>query len=191
MERKSAWIVGAILISAAPALFAATRVEDVVVRPNPAAFAGSTPPQVEIAVTIGRGQFDRQSCDVIIETGDGGSASRLSFGPADERTKSVPHTYQKPGSYQLKAVAGSGCTGNRSVNVTILAKPEAAPPPSSANAAPEPAAQTGPGCPAGWWLVPESVQGARYSCRPNLPSRPLICAGGTSYFSENGAIGCR
>ena len=45
--------------------------------------------------------------------------------------------------------------------------------------------------PAGWWLVPESVQGARYSCRPNLPSRPLICSGGTSYFSENGVIGCR
>ncbi len=191
MERKHAWMAGAILIAAAPALLAATRIEDVVARPNPAAFAGSTPPQVEIAVTIGRGQFDRQACDVIVETGDGGGASRLSFGPGDELTKSVRHTYQKPGSYQLKAIAGSGCTGNRSVNVTILAKPEATPSPASASAAAESAAPTGPGCPAGWWVVPESVQGARYSCRPNLPSRPLICAGGTSYFSENGIIGCR
>src|SRR5258708_2573091 len=179
------------LISAAPALFAATRVEAVVARPTPAAFAEGTPRRVEIVVTIGRGQFDRQACDVIIETGDGGGAARLSFGPAEERTKSVRHTYQKPGSYQIKAIAGSGCTGNRSVSVTILAKPDAAPPPSSANAAAEPVAPTGPGCPAGWWLAPESVQGARYACRPNLPSKALICTGGTSYFSENGIIGCR
>src|SRR5258708_12569063 len=143
------------LISAAQAPFAATRVEDVVARPNPAAFAGSTPPQVEIAVTIGRGQFDRQSCDVIVETGDGGSASRLSFGLGDELTKSVRHTYQKPGSYQLKAIAGSGCTGNRSVIVTILAKPDAAPPASSTSTAPEPLAQTRPGLPPGWRAVPD------------------------------------
>src|SRR5258707_15295386 len=132
MKRKTfRWLVGAALAAAVSVAFAATRVEDVVARPNPAAFAGSTPPQVEIAVTIGRGQFDRQACDVIVETGDGGGASRLSFGPGDELTKSVRHTYQRPGSYQLKAIAGSGCTGNRSVNGTILAKPEAPPSPPS------------------------------------------------------------
>jgi hypothetical protein len=74
---------------------------------------------------------------------------------------------------------------------TVQAAPDAAPAASSAAAPADPAAPAGSGCPAGWWLVPESVQGAQYSCRPNLPSRPLPCGGGTRYFSENGVIGCR
>ena len=45
--------------------------------------------------------------------------------------------------------------------------------------------------PAGWYLVPESVKGARYSCRPHLPAQALRCEGGTSYFAEGGVIGCR
>jgi hypothetical protein len=192
MERKAhAWMIGAILACAAPAPFAATRVEEVVVRPNPAVFVDGAPPQVEIAVTVSRGQFDRQSCDVIIEPGDGGSVARLSFGVADERTKSLRYTYQTPGSYQLKALGGHGCSGSRSVNVTVRATPDAAPSASSATASGEPAAPPGASCPPGWWLVPESIDGARYTCRPNLPSRPLTCASGTRYFSENGVIGCR
>jgi hypothetical protein len=191
MKRKAfTWAVGAALAAAVPAAVAATRVDEMVVRPNPAAFAGSTPPQVEIAVTVSRGAGDRQPCDVKVEPGDGGSASQLSFG-IDERTKSVRYTYQKPGAYQAKAVAGFGCSGTRTVNVTVQATPDAAPPASSASAQAEPPAQPGANCPAGWWLVPESVQGARYTCRPNLPSRPLNCAAGTGYFSENGVIGCR
>jgi hypothetical protein len=187
------WALGAALAAAVPAVSAATRVDELTVRPNPAAFEGSTPPQVEIAVTVSRGQFDRQPCDVLVDTGDGAVATRLGFGVADERTKSLSHIYSKPGVYQLKAVAGYGCSGSRTVSVNIQATPDAAPPASSAAAAADPAAaqQAGSGCPAGWWLVPESVQGAQYSCRPNLPARPLPCAGGTRYFSENGVIGCR
>lgn len=37
------------------------------------------------------------------------------------------------------------------------------------------------------WRSPAS--GSR--TRPTLPSRPLVRAGGTRYFSENGLIGCR
>jgi hypothetical protein len=200
MKRMAfAWAAGAALAAAMPPASAATRIEDLVVRPNPAAFVDGAPPQVEIVVTVSRGQFDRQPCDVIVETGDGASVSKLSFGLGDERTKNLRHIYRKPGSYQLKALAGSGCTGTRTVGVNVLATPEAAPPsPAGANASPflsaganAPAAQAGPGCPAGWWLVPESVQGASYSCRPNLPARPLTCMDGTRYFSEGGVIGCR
>jgi hypothetical protein len=198
MNRKAvAWMIGAALAAAVPAVLAATRLDEVVARPNPAAFTGSTPPQVEIAVTVSRGQFDRQACDVLVETGDGSNATSLIFAVSDERTKSLRHIYAKPGTYQLKVVAGHGCSGSRTVNVAVQATPDAAPgasgaaaAASSTAAAAEPPAQAG-GCPAGWWLVPESVQGAQYSCRPNLPSRPLPCAGGTRYFSENGVIGCR
>jgi hypothetical protein len=49
----------------------------------------------------------------------------------------------------------------------------------------------GPSCPLGWVLVEDSVDGARYTCRPRQPTRPLRCAEGTTYFSERGEIGCR
>jgi len=178
------------LVSAASAPLATARREALAVKPNPAVFAEGVPPRVEIAVTVNRSTTDRQACDVKVEAGDGTKESQLSFG-ADERTKTVHHVYKNPGSYQVKAVAGFGCSGTRTVIVTVRATPEPAPAAPSASAPAEPAAPSGPGCPAGWWLVPESAQGARYNCRPNLPARPLVCTGGTSYFSENGVIGCR
>jgi hypothetical protein len=180
------WVAGAGLAAAMPAAFAATRIDELAVRPNPAVFVAGAPPQVEITITVERGQFDKHTCDVIVDTGDGASASRLRFGLGDERTKTLRYTYEKPGAYNVKALASSGCTGTRTVGVNVLATPAVAPSPAvSANAPAE------PGCPAGWWLVPESVQAASYSCRPNLPARPLTCAGGTRYFSEGGVIGCR
>jgi hypothetical protein len=188
--KKSGWGIGAILIAAAPAAFAATQVDGVLVTPNPASFTGNVPPQVEIAVIVNRGQFDRQACDVLIETGDGSAPLRLSFARGDER-KSVRYAYPMPGSYTLRAVAAYGCTGMRTANVAVYGPsypaPAVAPVPSPAAAESTPQG----GCPAGWWVVPESVQGARYTCRPNLPPVPLKCGAGTSYFSGNGVIGCR
>jgi hypothetical protein len=156
-------------------VLAATRLEDLAVKPNPALS------QVEIAVTVNRGQFDKQGCDILVSPGDGSAPVRLGFGIADERTKTVRHAYKKPGTYTVGAAAGSGCTGTRSVSLVVGA---------------EGVAETkGPaekaGCPTGWYLVPESVQGARYSCRPNLPAQAPKCEGGTSYFAEGGVIGCR
>jgi len=204
MKRAAfAWAAAAAVAAAMPAAFAATRLDELAVRPNPAVFVDGAPPPVEIVVTVSRGQFDKQPCDVIVDTGDGAAVTKLAFGLGDERTQRLRYTYRKPGSYQLKALAGSGCTGTRTVAVTVLATPATAPSPAaSGNIPAEPSASVntpaasvnapaGPGCPAGWWLVPESVQGASYSCRPNLPARPLTCAGGTRYFSEGGVIGCR
>ncbi len=132
-----AWAAGAALAAAMPPASAATRIDELVVRPNPAAFVDGVPPQVEIVVTVNRGQFDRQPCDVIVETGDGAAVSKLGFGLGDERTKTLLHTYRKPGSYQLKALAGYGCSGTRTVAVNVLATPEAAPSsPAGANAPP-------------------------------------------------------
>lgn len=195
------WAVAAALAAALPAAFAATRIDELVVRPNPVVLVDGAPPQVEILVTVSRGQFDRQPCDVIIDTGDGAAASKLGFGLGDERTQRLRYTYRKPGSYQLKALAGSGCSGTRTVDVKVLtAEPAPSRPvsesaranaPAEARASVNAPAAEGPGCPAGWWLVPESVQGASYSCRPNLPGQPLTCTGGTRYFSEGGVIGCR
>ena len=184
------------LALAAPGAQAATQVDALSVLPNPATVHGSAPAQVEMTVEVNRGQFDRQACDVLIETGDGNPPIRLSFARGDER-KTVRYAFTTPGSYTVRAVAAYGCSGTRTANVAVYGSdypaPAAAPTAAAAPGAPAltPEAVPSGGCPTGWYVVPESVQGPRYQCRPNLPSVPLQCAGGASYFSENGVIGCR
>jgi hypothetical protein len=177
------------LLLAAPGALAATSIDSLTVEPNPAMLAGSTPQLVEIAVTLNRGQFDRQSCDVVIEPGDGGKPLLLTFARGDQR-KSLRYTYSQPGAYEVKAIAGTGCSGTRRVNLEVRGPND----PQPVAAAASPRASSMPvesGCPAGWYLVADSVQGARFECRPNLPASPLRCAAGTRYFAENGVIGCR
>lgn len=182
-------VAGLALLLAAHGALAATSVESLTIDPNPAILSGSAARLVEIAVTVNRGQLDRQTCDVVIEPGDGGKPMLLTFASGDKR-KSLRYTYSKPGPYEVKAMAGNGCSGTRRATLEVRGAGEpaiAAVPAAAERAAP---AETG-GCPAGWYLVPDSVQGARYECRPNLPASPLRCANGTRYFAENGAIGCR
>lgn len=171
------------------------------VQPNPALLSGGTPPLVEITVTVRRSMTDRQNCDVVIEPGDGGRPLLLTFTATDTR-KSVRYSYSQPGPYTLRALSANGCSGTRSAVLEVRAAGEparASPPAPAAAVVPVPAAAAASAasgvpqgaCPAGWYVVPESVQGARFTCRPNLPAVPLQCAAGTRYFSENGIIGCR
>jgi hypothetical protein len=172
-------VVGFSLLFVATAAAAATRIEELTVRPDPGAR------QVEIAITINRGQFDKQSCEVLLSPGDD-SSTRLTFSIGDATTRTVRYTYKKDGAYTVRASAASGCTGSRTASVLVGSQPQPAAAPVTTPQAPAQA-----GCPAGWYVVPESVQGAKFSCRPNLPSQALRCEGGTSYFAEGGAIGCR
>ena len=181
--------------------FAAIVMDSLSVQPNPAIVSGGTPPRVEIVVTVRRSLTDRQTCDVVVEPGDGGKPLLLTFGPGDTR-KSVRYSYSQPGPYTVRALSGNGCSGTRSATLEVRAAGAPAPAPASAPpaaivplpgavaaSAANPVAQGA--CPAGWYVVPESVDGARYTCRPNLPAVPLRCAAGTRYFAENGVIGCR
>ena len=170
---------GLFLLLAAGAASAATRLESVSVRPDRAER------QVEIEVTIDRGRFDKQPCEIMVKQGDDSSPTRLSIGVGDAPTRSVRHAYKKDGSYTVRAAAASGCTGTRTASVLVGSQPQTIAP------AVAPATPRQAGCPAGWYVVPESVQGSRYSCRPNLPAQALRCEGGTSYFAEGGVIGCR
>jgi hypothetical protein len=182
---------GVALFFFAPCALAATVVESLSVQPNPATLAGGTPPLVEISVTVKRAQTDRQTCDVVIEPGDGGRPLLLTFATGDKR-KSLRYSYSKPGPYTVKAIAGSGCSGTRSATLEVRVPGDPAPAMAAVPAAAASASAVQPGaCPGGWYVVPESVQGSRYSCQPNLPAAPLRCAAGTRYFAENGVIGCR
>ena len=190
----------AALLAPAPAL-AAIVMDSLSVQPNPATLAAGAPPLVEITVTVRRSMTDRHNCDVVIEPGDGGRPLLLTFGPTDQR-KSVRYSYSQPGPYTVRALSANGCSGTRSAALEVRAAgapspaPQPAPPaaivPVPAAAAASSAGAVAQGaCPAGWYMVPDSVQGARFTCRPNLPPTPLRCAEGTRYFAENGVIGCR
>jgi hypothetical protein len=120
IRRATAFFAAAIFSAAAAAL---PKIESVVVRPNPAQFAGDKAPQVEIAISVGRGKFDKGSCDARLEFGDG-QGRTLDFGMAATRT--VHHVYKKDGSYTV-AVRGAGvspCEGSQQVALKVAGEPK-------------------------------------------------------------------
>ncbi len=125
MNRNLAALVLAALLWASPAA-GAPRIEKVVVKPNPAAFSGGKPPEVEIVVSVSRTRFDAGSCDASIDPGDGGRVRQVDFGMAG--TRGVRHVYSKNGSYRV-IVEGAGktpCEGTREVALTVTGAPEPA-----------------------------------------------------------------
>lgn len=177
MEKR---IASAVLLLLAEAAIAAPRLESVQVKPNPAPLEAGKAAEVVISVTIERPTPLDINCDAQIDPGDGGKFL-MSWNLADRRTKTARYQYNKAGTYRLK-VAGTGkdaCNGLREVTVVVGS-------PSQAKATP-PASK----CPAGWTLVEQSAQGARYTCRAKAPAQPLQCTDGTNYFSERGEFGCR
>ena len=135
---------------------------------------------VVISASIERPTLLDLACDAVIETGDGGRIA-VSWSIGDSRTKTARYEYKGPGTYRVK-VAGSGkdaCVGVKETTVRIGTPVKAE------------AKSRAPRCPSGWALVEESVQGARYTCRPRAPAQALRCPEGTGYFAERGEIGCR
>ena len=168
------------------------RIERVEVRPNPAYSDGRHPPQVEIAITVRRPQLQLNECQVELTINDNGPSlpPNLAFGPGD-RTKSVRYVFGAlEGDFTLLARGRGACAGSQqSVRVRVIDGAKAgagktAPATSGADAKP-------PACPPGWQVVPGYPQGPRISCAPRMPSSPMKCTGGTTYFEEGGQIGCR
>lgn len=119
---RTALLLAACSLSAA----AAPRIENVVVKPNPAAFSGGKPPEVEIVVSVSRAATGQRDCDATLDLGDGSRARRLDFGVAT--TRSLRYTYKKGGNYRI-AVKGAGkipCEGSREVALTVTGAPEPA-----------------------------------------------------------------
>ncbi len=117
------WLVIGLLV--APAALGAPRLESLTVKPNPAAFSGGKPPEVEVAVSVSRGKFDSGNCDVSVDPGDGGRARTLDFGVAT--TRSTRFVYQKGGNYKVTA-KGTGrtpCDGMREAALTVSGAPAA------------------------------------------------------------------
>src|SRR6185503_4009907 len=149
---------------------AAPRLDSVSVQ----ALAGKGGNDVVISVSIERSTLLDLNCEGVIDTGDGNRIA-LSWSIGDSRTKTARYEYRRAGSYRVK-VTGSGrepCAGQKETTINV--------------GIPRAEGRAGtPRCPAGWTLVEESVQGARYTCRARPPAQPLRCAEGTSYFAEGG-----
>jgi hypothetical protein len=157
-------------------------INSLTVSPNPARFSGVTPPHVSITVTVGGIPGTRPNCEVIVDPGDGTAATtpRLDFGVAT-RTRTMQHTYRTPGTYRLQVKGSGGCGGSRETTVTVQPAPVIAAQMMNVKLK----------CPNGWSVVPNSINGPNFTCRPNPPLTPIACEGGSTYFTENGVIGCR
>jgi hypothetical protein len=118
--RHAAFILVASLFAASA--LAAPKIDSIIVKPNPAAFAGGKPPEVEVSVTVTRTRFDSGNCDARVEFGDG-EGRTVDFGVAQTRT--VRHVYKKGGNYSLvaKGVGKSPCEGTRDVALNVTGGP--------------------------------------------------------------------
>jgi hypothetical protein len=172
MKTASLWSGIAFAALAVPALGAA-RIDAISVTPNPVS-AGSF---VSISLSMNRPTpLDLAPCDLELHPGDGEPPVKVTFGPADGKNKSASYAYKKAGTYKMvaKGAGKHACTGERATEIRV----------GGASGA-----KVAGSCPEGWTV--DSHEGAKFTCRPNPPSRPLKCEGGTRYFSENGMIGCK
>ncbi len=106
-----------------PAVLAAPRIDSLVVKPNPAAFSGGKAPEVEVTVSVKRGQFDSGGCEVALDLGDGSRPRTVEFGVSVART--VRYTYSKGGNFRVSA-KGAGrtpCEGARDLALTVTGAP--------------------------------------------------------------------
>jgi len=121
------WNRAALLLAACSfTAAAAPRIDNLAVKPNPAAFAAGKAPEVEIVVGVSRAATGPRDCGATLDLGDGSRPRQLDFGVAT--TRSLRHTYKKGGSYRV-TVKGAGklpCEGSREVALAVTGAPEPA-----------------------------------------------------------------
>ena len=107
----------------APAALAAPRIDNLVVKPNPAAFAGGKAPEVEVTVSVKRGQFDSGGCEAALDLGDGSRPRTVEFGVATAKT--IRYVYKKDGTYKVtaKGAGSTACEGMREATLTVKGAP--------------------------------------------------------------------
>jgi len=134
--------------------------------------------EAQITITIERPTPMDMLCDTSVDLGDGSTRS-VNFGMGDKHQKTLQHRYLKAGTYKVAVKATGRCEGARDTSVTVTGD------------AVSKAAAAKAQCPRGWTLAADSVKDNRYTCYANAPGTALKCEGGTQYFAEKGAAGCR
>lgn len=145
-------------------------------------------------------------CDAVIDFGDRAPPQTVRLGESGQPQARIVHRYSTPGSYAIRMRGATGrvpCEGSIGGQLTVREASErpaaSATPPVNAQAI----AAAGPGitlemrptsslnaCPEGWFLVPGSMQGGRFTCHL-APIKPFACPNGTQFFDNGNTVGCR
>jgi hypothetical protein len=157
-------------------------------------------------------QFDvvaGTNCGLRLHWGDGSSGD-YKINQAKDIPLVVQHSWDKPGSYVVKAEGKSQgmtvkCGGRNQETTLVVSAPPAAVPAAAAAPAPAPAtpaanatmARSGT-CPAGWTLNKPGVgKNGGFTCgaKPgtSAPAQRVECPGDLTYFenTKRGQLGCR
>jgi hypothetical protein len=173
----------ALLAISIPA-FASPSVESVTVTPSPAKVGQA------VKLTISAKDAADGICGLDVWWGDGNRDKPKKMGGQHGVFPiTVEHTYNKPGTYTIRANgnrAGNylGCVGEATANLTV-----------EAVAATAAAAPTKAACPTDWMLKGKAAKDGSYTCTPKKkgaakPEKPIDCPAGTSYFMSSKALGC-
>ncbi|MBI2306675.1 MAG: hypothetical protein HYU78_05170 [Rhodocyclales bacterium] len=174
----------ATLFAAALPAFASPTIDKITATPSPGK-AGEP-----VTITIEASEAENGMCGMSLNWGEG---NRLPPKKVGGNHKNFPltlqHTYQKPGTYEIKADGARAetylpCMGKVKYMHTV----DAAAPARTAG----PAATA---CPADWALKGKVARDGSFSCTPKKkgaarPEKELACPQGTSYFFGAKALGC-
>jgi len=144
----------------------------------------------EVRITISAEGEAPPFCGMEVHFGDGSEPRNVKI---DGKTNKFPitltKTYDKPGTYKIKAegkriTTHLKCMGKAKVALVVEAPPTAAKPAAAA-------------CPEGYKMTGKAGKAGDFSCKggkgATAPAKPLACAEGLEYFvnDKSKQLGCR
>lgn len=142
-----------------------------------------------ITITIEASEAENGMCGLSLNWGDGNKMPPKKVGGNHKNFPlTMQHTYQKPGTYEIKADGARAetylpCMGKVKYMHTVEAAAAA-----KAGGAASP-------CPDEWKLKGKAAKDGSFTCTPKAkgakkPAQELACPSGTSYFFGSKALGC-
>ncbi|HSD39723.1 MAG TPA: hypothetical protein VLC92_19615 [Rhodocyclaceae bacterium] len=156
--------------------------------------------------TMGSAGISTPMCDAVIDFGDQTPVKPLRLGEDGRVQSEVRHRYAAAGQYTVSvrgAATRTPCDGSTKGTLNVLAASErpTTPVPVPVNAQAAAAAlptitlettptSTAETCPSGWFLVPGSMSGGRFTCHL-AAVKAFNCPTGTRFFDSGNTVGCR
>lgn len=147
-----------------------------------------------VTIVIEAADAEGGMCGLDVNWGDGNRNPPQKVGGNHKNFPiTLQHTYQKPGTYEVKADGKRadtylGCLGKVKYMLTVEAATVA---PGKAGGT----AVAAPACPADWAPKGKAAKDGSFTCTPKKkgaakPDKALACPAGTSYFFSAKALGC-
>ncbi len=183
MKRLAATTLFASMFAVAlPALAANPTIDKITATPSPAKVGEP------VTITIEATDAEGGMCGLDLNWGDGNRMPPKKVGGNHKNFPiTLQHTYQKPGTYEIKADGKRaetylGCMGKAKYMLTVEGT----------------AAKAGAGsnaCPQDWGLKGKVAKDGSFTCTPKKkgaakPAQELPCPAGTGYFYGSKALGC-